>query len=271
MSPKVAFSFTHHALLCIVFSLAVAAAPDAHAGLIYRFESVTEGASSSTVSGAVKVDRNNVRMDVESGDGVLLPSGSVVVSRDAGRTLRIADLEDRTYYDIRVADLASGAGGLLEQLGDAVKMTIANPKVSVRNLGAAEKIEGFTTRRTLVETSHDLLINALGQKMTIRIATRNEVWSTDQLPGSLAEFLQMSGARTGIPAIDTILEAQQGKVTGFPLRQVTQVKIVQNGQETTSTSKVTLRDVVKRNVDPAVFNLPANLTKKASPLESLGR
>lgn len=254
--------------LIVCLSL-VFVAENLSAGLTYRFESKTEGVTRSTVSGSVKSDGANVRMDVREGDGLLLPSGGVVLSRDAGRTLRIADLKERTYYDINVRDIASGAGGVLAQLGDAVKMTVTNPKVSVRNLGPAQKVEGFNTRRTLVETSHDLQVNALGQKMTIRIATRNDVLSTDQLPGTLAEFLQMRSATTGIAAIDAILEAQHGKVTGFPLRQVMTVKVTQNGQDVTATTRVVLTDVLKKNIAPADFTLPAGLQKTRSPLEAM--
>jgi hypothetical protein len=247
----------------VLLFLIVFAAVDAGAGLVYRFESSTTGVSTSSITGAVKVDGQNVRMDVVKGDGAIFKDRGVILSRDGGRTLRVADLDAGTYYDVSIDDLAGEAAGLLRDLGSTITFTLQNPKVSVRDLGPAQKLEGFTTRRTLVETSHDLLINALGQKMTIRIATRNEVWTTNQLEGSLAGFLQMQGVRTGVPAIDAILESQGGKVTGFPLRQIATVKIIQNGHETTSTTTVSLRDVLKRNLAPVDFTLPPSLKKVA--------
>ena len=255
--------------LTAAFLLIFSVAANASAGLTYHFESTTEGVSRSRVSGSVKSNDRDVRMDIEEGDGLLLPTGGVVISRDGGRTLRVADLQARTYYDVSLDEIAAGASGLLAQMGDAVKMTVTNPSVTTRDLGAAGKIEGFNTRHSLVETSHDLQVIALGQKMTIRIATRNEVWTTDQLPGVLADFLQMRTTRTGIAAIDSILAAQQGKVTGFPLRQVMTVKVTQNGQEMTTTTKVVLTDVLKRNIAPSMFTLPPGLTKKPGPLDSM--
>jgi len=249
----------------LIFALLFAVV-DARAGLTYRFDSITEGVTRTAVSGVVKVDGMNVRMDVTKGDGVVFKDRGVILSRDGGLTVRVADLAARSFYDVKIADLAGDAAGLLRQLGSSVTFTLQNPRVSVRELGAAGKIEGFNTRRTLVETSHDLVINALGQKVTIRIVTRNEVWSTNQIEGALAGFLQMQGVRTGVAAIDAILESQSGRITGFPLRQVAVVKVTQNGQEITSKTTVTLRDVLKRNLAPVEFTLPRDLKQVKSPL-----
>ncbi len=239
---------------------------ETRAGLTYRFDSVTEGMARSTIAGVVKVDGPKVRMDVVRGDGTVFKDGGVVLSHDGGRTVRVADLAERTFYDVKIEDLAGDAAGLLAQFGSSITFTLQNPRVSVRDLGASQKIEGFRTRRTLVETSHDLRVDAMGQGITIRIVTRNEVWTTDQIEGALAGFLQMQGVRTGVAAIDGILEAQSGKITGFPLRQVATVNVIQNGQAITSTTTVTLRDVLKRNLAAVEFTLPRDLKKVKNPL-----
>lgn len=254
----------------VAVALASILALPATAGTVYRFVSTSEGMSRSSIVGDVRADGPKLRMDVRTGDGKLFRDGDVVYSSDGGRTLVVVNAALRTFYPLSAEELAKRAGALVAQFGDALKITVTNPKVDRRDLGSGGLVDGFRTSRSSLSTSHDLNVEILGQKISMRIVMESETWSTDQLPSSEGATLDFASARTGIPAIDEIL-ATQGAPRGFPLRQVSRVTIDQNGKQTTSTTRVEMQNVLRRRIAPSVFVVPKGLRRVAGPFDGLAQ
>lgn len=244
--------------------------PAAFAGLSYQFQSVTEGVQNATIAGTASIEAPNFRLELSSGDGLLFKKGAVILSRDGGSTLIVADPDTKSFYELRFNDLLGGPNSIIGQLGGLVDLSVANEKVGVRDGGDGGTIEGYPTRRSIIDSSYDINIDAMGRKMTIAVKMSSESWTTDKIEASYTNFLQARGLRTGVPAIDKLIDAQSGKITGFPLKQITTMRITHGGAgDMTSKTTTTVTGITRKPIAVAAFELPPGLTRKPSPLEKL--
>jgi hypothetical protein len=253
--------------LCALLLIGIA--PSAFAGLTYRSESVSTGMRNMTISGAVAVEGSRLRMDIIKGDNMMFKDNAVVLSEDGGRTLSVFDPASKSYYELHLEDLLSNTSSMLKGFGDMIKLTFDNPKVSVRDEGDGGAIEGYPTRKYVLDASYDMNVDAMGQKMTTHMTMNTETWATEQLSAQASNFLQIRGLRTGIDSIDKVIEAQSGSVKGFPLKQVSTVTINQNGTPLVITTTTNVKDVVKKDIEPARFAAPAGYTKVDDPVTKM--
>jgi hypothetical protein len=252
--------------LLLVIAFTIIALP-AQSGTAYDFRSATTGIRKMTMSGRIEVEGKNFRMNVAEGDGKLFRDGAMVLSNDGGKTLIVTSPADKTFFEIKLDELLGGAGAMLKSLGDTVKITFDNQKVDVRDAGAGETIEGYATRKSLLDASYDMNINAGGQKMSTRMSMKTESWTTDRIAADAMNWLQTSGVRTGIDGIDKLIEAQSRATKGrFPLKQVTTMTVDRAGQRMVSTTTATVTNISTRPIAANEFAMPAGYRKVPSPL-----
>lgn len=244
----------------ILYSVVIVlAALDATAGITYDFRTVTTGMQASDQQGHVSVDGANVRLEFQAGDGSLFQNGTVAISHNGGATLDVLDPAAKTFWELDVASLTPAG------LADMLKMT--NEKVSVRDAGDGGAIEGFPTHHKVINASTDLIV---GSAPGMHLELTMESWTTEKLPSEAATFLQRRLGNTGLPMIDKLIAAQSEQVKGFPLKQITNMKVAQGGStmiEMTSTTTVT--KVKNAAVAPAMFTVPPDYKKVASPVEKM--
>ena len=166
-------------------------APSAFAGLTYRTESSTTGLRNATIVGTVTIDGSRMRMDVAKGDNMMFKDNSIVLSTDGGKTMSVFDPSTKSYYDIQLDQVLGNATSMLGSLGDMVKVNFDNPQVSTRDAGDGGTIEGFPTRKHVLNASYDMNMSVMGQKMTSHLTMNTESWTTDQLTSEMSSFLQM--------------------------------------------------------------------------------
>jgi hypothetical protein len=236
------------------------------AGVTYKVQSSTTGVQNVTISGNVAVDGSRIRMDVTSGDNILFKDNNVVLSADGGKTMSVLDPSTKNYYELQLDQVMGSTAAMLRNLGDMVKVTFDNAQVSVRDGGNGGTVEGYPTHKYLLDAAYDMNIDAMGQKMTTHMTMKTESWTTDQLASELTSFLQTRGMRTGVEAVDKLIEAQANGVHGFPLRQVSTVHITQRGNDMTMVTTSTVTDIEKKAVDAAQFAMPAGYTKVDDPV-----
>lgn len=221
-------------------ALLLLAAVNAAAAVSYRLQ------GSSGMSGRVLVDGAKVRIDLDN--------GTVVLTGDSGKTLTLIDPAAKTYTTMSAADLAGG-----------LDMTITNAKSSARDAGDGGTLENFPTRRWLLDTGFDVNVDAAGQKMTIHVSMHGESWRTDKLPEAAASIALGQATRTGVPAIDKVLESvAAANAKGFPLKEVTTIRTkAAGGEEQTTTWTVEVHDVrTGVAAAPAQFAVPAEYQRK---------
>lgn len=252
----------------LIFVAAAILTMSAFAGTAYDFRSESTGIHKTTMSGHVEVEGKQLRMNVADGDGKLFRNGSVIYSNDGGKTLVVTSPSDKTYYDLKLDDLLGSAGAMLKSMGDMVKITFDNQKVNVTDAGAGETLQGYPTRRSVLDASYDMNIVAAGQKMSTHMVMRTESWMTDRIPVSAINWFQTGGVRTGIEGIDKLIEAQtRATKGGFPLKQVTTMTVNRGDQKMVSTTTATVTNVATRAIPASTFAMPAGYKKVASPLK----
>jgi len=251
----------------LIGSALFAIAAAASAGLTYKVQSTTSGVRPMTLGGTVSVDGSRMRFDVVSGDGMLFKDNSLVLSSDGGKTMSIFDPSTHNYYDLHLDQLISSTTSMLNSLGGMVHVDFKDPHVEVRDGGAGGTIEGYPTHKYVLDASYDIGVDAMGQKMTLHSKMTTENWTTDQLSAEFASFIQTRGMRTGIDAIDRLIEAQGNAMRGFPLKQVSTVRM--NDITVTTSSSVT--DIQRRAIDAAQFATPTGYTKVDDPITKMMR
>jgi hypothetical protein len=219
--------------LCALLLLVAA---DAAAAVSYRLD------GSSGMVGRVLADGPRIRIDFDN--------GTVMLTSDGGKTLTILDPAAKTYTAMTAADFTVPG------------LNVSNPKSTARDLGDGGALEGFPTRKWQVDTSFDATIE---QTMNVHIAMRTESWRTERLPEAAASLAMGQSARTGIPAIDKLLEMMSPpNVKGFTLKEVTTVSSTpKGGQEMTATWTVAAHEIrTGVAAPPAQFAIPAGYKKR---------
>lgn len=240
----------------------------AFGGVTYDFRMVTIGAQRMTISGKVASDGPNLRMEVDQGDGRVFRDDSIVISRDGGKTLLVFDPSARTYFQITLEELTRGAAEALDS--PIAKVTFDPPKASVHDAGDGEPIEGFPTRKMIVDASIVMRIDVMGQKLASPMVLHSENWGTDKIDPSARNLFQLSNPRTGIEAFDKMMDAQSAAFVGrFPLKQITTVRITQDGREMVTTSTATVTKIKQAKIDAARFADPKGYKKVDDPLKAL--
>ena len=215
-------------------------AASAFGGVTYQFRMVTAGAQGMTISGKVTADGPNIRMAVDQGDGRVFRDDSIVISRDGGKTLLVFDPAARTYFELTLDEMTHAAAAALES--PIAKVTFDTPKASVHDAGDGGKIEGFPTRKMIADVSIVMHIDAMGQKLDSPIVMHSESWGTDKIDPSARNLFQLSNPRTGIEAFDKMMDVQAAAFIGrFPLKQVTTMRVKQDGREMVTTTTAPCR------------------------------
>lgn len=244
--------------------LAFIAVP-AWAGLTYDFKSSTEGQGGGNLTGSAAIEGQNIRMEITDGDDVMFKDNSVVLSKNGGSTLVILDPKNKTYTELEVDQVFSALGSMMKSMGGMFKMSIKDPKVSVREAGDGGTIEGYPTRKYLIDSSYELAMKVMGMSRSTQIESQTEAWATDKIKPEFMTFVQQRGLRTGMADFDELISKQAAAIKGFPLKQVIRTKTTSGGKSQTSTTTMTISNIKEVNVPDSKFAVPAGYEKTEMP------
>ncbi|HVT44941.1 MAG TPA: DUF4412 domain-containing protein [Thermoanaerobaculia bacterium] len=238
------------------------------AGVTYQFKSVTDG-KGGALDGTAFVEGSRVRLDFRSGDGMVFQKGTIVLSDDGGKTMRILDPKNKTYYEFSLEEMVASLGGIVKGMGGLFKMDISNPDVKVADGGDGGTIEGYPTKKYLVDSSYDMNMTVMGMKRAMKISTRSESWTTDKLAGELMTFVQHRGLRTGIEDLDKLIAAQGAATKGFLLKQVSTTTTTQGGKAATSVTTTTVSNIETAPIPASRFEMPAGYRQGEAPFAAI--
>jgi Domain of unknown function (DUF4412) len=247
----------------LVAAFALAFASQAGAGLTYRTETTTSGVRTRVMIGIVKVESDQSRFDITKSDEKMFETGSVILSSSTSAVVTVLNPAKKTYYVIDFAKVASSVAETQKQLAPLV--TIPRPVATVKSEGAGGLVEGFPTKRWLVDASIEMktaLDNSAKQ-----ITMRSEIWTTEKLPAAAASILD-SSKLPGDPVFDS-LGASRAKMTGFPLKSVTVTKMTFAGSTTTSTSRTSVTGIHNATFPASDFVIPAGYKRVDSPIDTM--
>jgi hypothetical protein len=252
-----------------VFAACLLAAVSSFAGVTYDFHSETVGLQQAVVDGTVAVDGPNVRMSMVHGDGIVFKDGTTLLSRDGGKTLAVYDASAKTFFEIGLDDLTASAAGMLKNL--PVKVDFSNPVVKVQKAEAGRRVEGYPAEKSVVDATIDINIDMSGRKMTSKMSMHSENWTTGALGTVGGNIFQQRNVRTGIDALDKLIEAQSSSLEGrFPLKQMTTVHLIQNGHDISTTTTTSVTNIKQKALDASTFAAPAGYRRVDGPWK-LGR
>jgi hypothetical protein len=251
--------------LLIIAALAVPLS----AGVTYNFSSVTDGRGGTQMSGVTSIEGTNMRLDFTRGDRMIFKDGSVVLSRDGGKTLLVLDPKQKSYFELDLEEVFGSLGNAMKSMGGVVQFSIRNQKVQVSPGTSGGTIEGYATTKYRVDSTYEMTMKVMGMGSTSNIHSVTETWTTDKLGSELITFVQMKGLRTGMEDLDKLLASQTKGVKGFPLKQVTTTTTTSGKKSQTNTTTVMITDIRNAKIDLAKFEVPKGYKKEESPLAAL--
>jgi hypothetical protein len=250
------------------FAAFLLAAAPSFAGVTYDFHSEATGLQQITIDGSVAVEGTSTKMSVSRGDGMMFKSGSVVLSRDGGKTIDVYDAGSKTYYELSLDQLSAFMGGALK--GSGIKMDFVNPSVKVTDGGDGGTIESLPTKKSALDASIELKIDAMGQTMSSKMTMHSDLWTTDKLSAAAMNVFQQRNLQTGIEALDKLIAAQAAALNGrFPLKQVTSVHISANGQDMVTTTTAMVSNIKQTTLDASAFAPPEGYTRVDNPIDRM--
>jgi hypothetical protein len=233
------------------------------AGLTYRTDTTTLGVRARVFNGIVKVEAGQSRFDVTKSDEKMFETGSVILSSSTSSVITVLNPSKKTFFIIDFVKIASSVAETQKQLAPLV--TIPRPVVTVKSEGAGELVEGFPTKRWLVDASIE--IKTALDNSPKQITMSSEIWTTEKLPAAAASILDTSRL-PGDPVFDS-LGAARAKMTGFPLKSVTVTKMTIAGSTTTSTSRTSVSGIHNATFPTSDFVIPAGYKRVDSPIDTM--
>ena len=220
------------------------------------------GANSDMFRSSVKgwADGAMSRVEVVESGNPIIPAGSYLLSRDGGRTMHLVNPQEKRYSALDLNNMMGLAGGAMEMMG----MKFSSPKVEKLLEETGPAIQGFPTVHYRFRSSHTMEMNFMGMQRVTETITEEDVWASQDLQDEgLGVWLNQGNMKTGNAEVDKVLQAEMGKVKGFPLKRVatTTTKQQDGSAETVRvTSEVT---AIRKTETPAsLFELPAGYTEK---------
>ena len=212
------------------------------------------------------VDGDNARIEFVDSGSPLTPPGSFMVTTDGGKTLYMVDREEKTYARWDIEGMAGMAGGAMQMMN----MKMSSPRVEKLLEEKGGEMAGFPTTHYRFRTSYTMEMNFLGVQKAISTVTEEDIWSCAELnDAGLNAWMSQQAAKTGHEQLDQLIQAERGKVKGFPLKRIVSTTTTESGG-TPQVMKVTteVTSIQKASPDKALFELPAGY-KETSMFSSL--
>lgn len=244
--------------------LLMAACSNACAG--FTFTSVTKAdgddhaakMQSMTLKGSVMAAQG--RFDIAHSGNPIVPAGCYLLTKDGGQSIQVVDPKAKTYRDLDLKGLAALAQGV-------ANMTFSSPKVTKVLDEDGEKILGYPTRHQKIQTSYTISMAAMGQSFTVATTKEEELWVCQKFHDiALRAFDKLGEMKTGNPIIDALVAVEKSKTTGLPLKSIVTTTSKNSATNQTTTSRVVteITDLKEANVDPSIFQIPADYKEDTS-------
>lgn len=209
----------------IVFGLlTLLGALPATADLYYRARTWQEGDQANeqlqvTVEAWVDGERADIRF-VESGNP-FMAEGSRLVTKDDVRDLYLVDDREKTVQPFQLDALLETMNSVTQAMGGMVKLKVENVSVETLLTEPGPSMLGYPTTHHRYRTSYDITVKVLGMGQTQHVESIQDIWSTTAIDApAMAVWLQREPPDFGDTGFAELIEAEQSKVQGVPLKTV---------------------------------------------------
>ncbi|MDJ0838837.1 MAG: DUF4412 domain-containing protein [Acidobacteriota bacterium] len=216
------------------------------------------------------IDGAKARILFRENDNPTAKPGSYILTNDGGKTLYLVNPEDQNYMEWSMDMVMSMAGAV----GGMLQIQFDNLKTEKLEESDGDRIHGFDTKRYKYKTSYDMNMKVLGMRRAHSVETEQESWVAGKLKDvALGVWLRNTPPSTGDEELDKLIEADMGKVQGFPLRSRTKTvtkqwnkKRTKVKRESISYSNTEVKTFKKTSIDGARFKIPQGYTMIDSPM-----
>lgn len=242
----------------------------AGAAVQYEFRQTTrseiEQLQGSDVTGRGLIDGSRSRIDFHTGS--LYGPGTYVITEDGGKRVTIVNNSDKTYSQHDIGVMAARVG--------SQQIRIENLKTEFKRIDDRAIVAGLPTERYRLTANYDVTVFFGELSIRQRVETVVEKWTTTAFGDVAQSFFSSGLLKTGNAEIDRLIEAETGKFSGFPLRQVITVTTsaqdviqsrtklpLKNSRRQVSETVVTA--IEARDVPASQFAVPAGYRKVDRP------
>lgn len=221
------------------------------------------GAPSPNMVGTVRMSGGNARMDFREGSMPMTQGGGYMLIRGAEQRLVMVNVKERQAMVISADGLGSGFGSLTNNA--LLKMTVRDPHFSYEELGAGERILGYSTRRVRVHSGSTMEMRVLGRTTRTTDSSVTEQWIASR-PAGIDEQAMLAWSRAfgmGIqrtnPDMARLMTDYRRKYgDGLALRTIGMTTATDDkGKARTDTIRIDVTDLSRGALDPSLFEIPA--------------
>ncbi len=253
----------------LVITLLVAVGQGVYGAVQYEFRQTThsdlESMPGTDMTGRGVIDGDRSRVDFLSGNE--FPTGSYVFTVNGNRTLTFVDPAKKTYVEVNAAGVASAIG--------TAQITISKKKVKVAQLDDHLIIAGLPTDHYQLTIDYDITLAFGSIPLTQSVHETVDKWVTMALGDVEQDFLASGAVKTGNPELDELVDTENTKIKGFPLRQSTTISTTMHRENVegsklsqvfrptrTQTRELTITSIDARAAVRAdLFSVPASYHK----------
>ncbi len=253
----------------LVITLLVAVGQGVYGAVQYEFRQTThsdlESMPGTDMTGRGVIDGDRSRVDFLSGNE--FPTGSYVFTVNGNRTLTFVDPAKKTYVEVNAAGVASAIG--------TAQITISKKKVKVTQLDDHLIIAGLPTDHYQLTIDYDITLAFGSIPLTQSVHETVDKWVTMALGDVEQDFLASGAVKTGNPELDELVDTENTKIKGFPLRQSTTISTTMHRENVegsklsqvfrptrTQTRELTITSIDARAAVRAdLFSVPASYHK----------
>ena len=219
---------------------------------------------SSDMTGRATIDGFRSRIEFLSGN--LYPPNTYVLSTDSTGRLYFVDPAKQWFTEINTAGIATALG--------SSSIKISNLKSKTETLADRSQIAGVATDHSRLILTYDITVTMRSIPITQHVETEIDSWTTKQFGDVPQSFLSLNN-RTGNAELDKLLETENAKIGGFPLRQIVTTRTKYDMPARTKLSRPSSRTMTRETwvtkihetrTDPLQFTIPVTYRRADQPL-----
>jgi Domain of unknown function (DUF4412) len=229
------------------------------AGVYYVAQTTAEGGpgagqQNTTVKGWVSGD--NGKVVFESSKNPMLGQGSYIITKDGGKTMLLVNPKEKTYMKWDMESMMGFVGGAMKMM----HFKYADPKVEKLAEEPDGLVAGIPTVHYRYRTSYTMSMSMLMIHKTTHVVKDEDIWAAPKLAeAALGIWLHKTPPKTGNEDLDRMVQAEMGRMQGFPLRiKTVSTDTDEKGKTTTTTVQMEVTELQMQPVPDSTFEVPAD-------------
>ena len=240
-----------------VAGLCLALATSSYAGLTFTTVTKVEGGKSKDVGMSFKASIEGQAMKVEylKGHSSGLPSDAYILAKNGGEDFYMVNPKEKTYMKWNTDQMMGMAGTAMSMM----KTTVTDPKFEEILSESGPAILGHSTHHYRFRTSYTMDMSIFGRHTRTATVQEEDLWCTTELDMAVLNAWRNRQWKNAVsPDLSKLMEMQQKKVKGFPLKQITKTMATnEKGETNTSLTTMEVTELKEVSIPASFFEIPA--------------